>query len=362
MKNKLVVSIIGTVGIPARYGGFETLVEYLTYNLNGSFKFEVYCSSIAYRKKIKYHNNSKLCYVPLKANGFQSVFYDIVSMLFAFFRTDIFLILGVSGCIFLPFLRIFSKKKIIVNIDGLEWKRDKWNCIAKKFLKFSEFFAVKYAHHIVADNAAIARYVKDEYGVDSHTISYGADHVCHLPLSENTINFYPFVNSKYFFKVCRIEPENNIEMILMSFSNLSDNILVIVGNWSSSEFGINLKQKYSPLRNLYLLDPIYDQNILDQLRSNCFCYIHGHSAGGTNPSLVEAMYLGLPVISYDVDYNRCTTLNKALYFNNCMDLINLINKTPDDVLSSIGLSMQSHAESNYIWKNISSKYAKLFYL
>ena len=171
------VAIIGTVGLPAKYGGFETLSEYLTKHLGEKFEITVYCSSKSYENQLEYYNNAKLEYIALNANGVQSIPYDIVSIFKALKYADTLLILGVSGCIILPFVKMFSKKKIVVNIDGLEWKRAKWNKYAKAFLKFSEKMAVKYADVVVTDNKVIQNYVLSEYGEESELIAYGADHV-----------------------------------------------------------------------------------------------------------------------------------------------------------------------------------------
>ncbi len=143
------IAIIGTAGIPANYGGFETLAEYLTQQLGGALDLTVFCSSKNYPKKQVSHNNARLLYIPLNGNGIQSIFYDIFSMLRALFFADTFLILGVSGCIALPFIRFICRKHIVVNIDGLEWKRDKWSSFAKWFLKFSEKMAVKFSDEVI---------------------------------------------------------------------------------------------------------------------------------------------------------------------------------------------------------------------
>ncbi len=170
------IAIIGTVGVPAIYGGFETLAEYLTKYLGKKYELTVYCSSKSYSNKIIEYNNARLVYLPLNANGVQSIPYDILSILKALRYADTLLILGVSGCISLPFVKLISRKKIVVNIDGLEWKREKWNKFAKWFLKFSEKLAVKYADAVITDNKVIQNYVLSEYGVKSTLIAYGADH------------------------------------------------------------------------------------------------------------------------------------------------------------------------------------------
>jgi len=353
------IAIIGTVGLPAKYGGFETLTEYLTLHLSKKYDLTVYCSSKSYNKQLSHYNGAKLCYIPLKANGIQSVPYDIISIFKALRYADTLLILGVSGCIILPMVRILSKKKIIVNIDGLEWKREKWGGLAKWFLKLSEAHAIQYADTIVTDNKVIKNYVTNEYSKKSSLIAYGADHVKKLKLSQELLNKYTFLSKPYAFSVCRIEPENNLDIIIEAMSQQQKLQLVIVGNWNSNQYGQELIKKYSSFKHIHLLDPIYNQETLNQIRSNCYVYLHGHSAGGTNPSLVEAMYLGLPIISYSVNYNKETTEFKAYYFSNINELLNLINNLEHANLKPIGDKMKKIAYENYRWKNICQKYINI---
>ena len=354
------IAIIGTVGIPAKYGGFETLTEYLTKELGSSYEMTVYCSSKAYKNKLKSYHNAQLKYINLNANGVQSIPYDIISVFKSLRNSDALLILGVSGCIVLPFVKLISKKKIIINIDGLEWRREKWGKFIKWFLKYSEKLAVNNADEIITDNKAITDYVQSEYGAKSHLIAYGADHVANEVLSEEVILKYSFLKEEYSFKVCRIEPENNIHVILEAFSNLPREKLVIIGNWGNSDYGRKLKETYSSYKNIFLLDPIYNQKILNQLRSNCHIYIHGHSAGGTNPSLVEAMYLKLPIFAFGALYNKETTAYSALYFDNVLELIELLEKTSLKELELNAVNMKSIAEKKYTWKTISKQYSELF--
>ena len=162
------VAIIGTVGVPANYGGFETLVEQLIeYNHSEDLQYAVYCSRKSYTDERWVYHGAKIEYVGLNANGIQSIFYDIISLIRAGRKSDVVLILGVSGCAFLPLYRLFSKKRLVINIDGLEHRRDKWNKWVRKFLRFSEKQAVKYDDVIVTDNKGINDYVKKEYGKES---------------------------------------------------------------------------------------------------------------------------------------------------------------------------------------------------
>jgi len=357
------VAIIGTAGIPARYGGFETLAHHLVKNLGEHYDFKVYCDGTAYAKSERqtYWQHARLYYLPLKANGLQSIFYDIFSMIHALFTADTLIVLGVSGGIFLPFIKLLSSKQIIVNIDGLEWKRDKWNRMARWFLKFSEKIAVKYSHHQVSDNAKIQEYVEQEYGLVSQLIAYGADHCQRENLEAEDYQNYPFLANNYAFKVCRIEPENNVHKILAAYSKMPDQTLVVVGNWANSEYGKKLRASYVDLKNIYMLDPIYQATTLNKLRANCSLYVHGHSAGGTNPSLVEAMYLKLPVLAFDVGYNRATTRNQGVYFKNEEDLKSKITGLNQQKRQEIADMMYAIASEHYTWQQIASQYSRLIH-
>jgi glycosyltransferase involved in cell wall biosynthesis len=350
------VAIIGSVGIPAKYGGFETLVEYLSIHLSSKLDLTVYCSRKAYSERLKTYNNTHLRYIPLHANGAQSIPYDILSILHALFYAETLLILGVSGCCILPLVRLFTKKKIVINIDGLEWKRNKWGKFTKNFLKFSEKLAVRCADVIVADNVEIQRHVKNSYGKESVLIPYGGDHTARESLSKETLENYPFLKEDYALKVCRIEPENNIEMILEAFSLNTSLPLVIVGNWENSDFGKEMRKKYEQHNHIHLLNPIYNQHTLNEIRCGSKIYIHGHSAGGTNPSLVEAMSLGLPIFAYAVNYNKETTSNQALFFEDSSELVSLIEKRNDIDLALYGQKMQEIADQDYVWSIIAEKY------
>ncbi len=353
--NNRTLAIVGTVGVPGRYGGFEALAENLAvhHDLNKwPVNLIIYCSSVAYKSKKSSFRMASLVYIPLKANGVQSILYDAFSLFHAVFikRVDVILLLGVSGTIFLPLLSFRSKTKIITNIDGIEWRREKWSKFQKRFLKISEKLAVKYSDIIIADNESIVEYVANEYNSDARLIEYGGDHVLSVKSCKDWGIKLPHV---YAFVVCRIEPENNISLILEAFENQLTSGLVVVGNWDDSSYGRNLRSANSNA-NILLLDPIYDLNRLRYLRENATFYVHGHSAGGTNPSLVEAMHFGKCIIAFDCDFNRHTTKNAALYFGDADSLINSIALAVVD--ESIGPSMKKIAGREYTWKRIGDLY------
>lgn len=357
-KNK--ISVIGTVGVPANYGGFETLAENLVkYHDQNSLpeSLTLYCSSKTYPEKTPSYLSAQLKYVALNANGAQSIPYDIVSLFLAVWnRVDVILLLGVSGAIALPLIRIFSPARIITNIDGIEWRREKWQGFAKKFLRFSEKMAVRYSHEVISDNGAIADYVKQSYGVDSHIIAYGGDHAA--TAGATSVNEYA-LPEKYAFAVCRIEPENNVHMVIEAFASISSMALVIVGNWNNSDYGRELRNRYSGNNNLHLLDPIYDLGKLNTLRKQAQLYVHGHSAGGTNPSLVEAMHFARPVLAFDCSFNRSTTENQALFFSSADELQVLISTLNRDTTQSVALKMLEIAQRRYTWNIVAQQYFSL---
>jgi len=353
------VAIIGTVGVPAKYGGFETLTEnLLTYKSNADIQYQIYCSKRSYDQKPRFYKNARLFYLPFRANGAQSPVYDIISIFHALFTVDKLLILGVSGCLILPFVRLFSKKQIITNIDGLEYKREKWGKWTRKFLKFSEKMAVKFANVVIVDNKGIQDYVTIEYGRNAKLIEYGGDHA--LLETENSVPTELKIPAKsYAVTVCRIEPENNIHILLDAFGKMPDKKLVVIGNWEKANYGKNLKKQYAEYENIQMTNSIYDIKKLNAFRKNASYYVHGHSAGGTNPSLVEAMSLGLPVIAFDVVYNRETTENKAIYFENSDALCQIIRDLTDEKLKQNADEMKQIAESRYKWSIVVQKYENL---
>ena len=351
------ISIVGTAGIPANYGGFETLAQNLVEyhkKCNLDSKLIVYCSKNNYDNYQSTYLNAKLKYIPLNPNGIWSVAYDIISILDALIEgSDVILILGVSGAILFPLVKILTRRRIVVNVDGIEWRRDKWGVAARWFLRFSEYLAVKYSDITIADNEAISDYLVRKYAIQPKTISYGGDHTL-LAISKSIDNIsFPL---KYALSICRVEPENNLHLILDAFAQLSFLNLVIVGNWSNSEYGKNLYESYLNKSNLFLLDPIYDLGVLKNLRENAMLYVHGHSAGGTNPSLVEAMHFGLPILTYDCIFNRYTTENSCFYFNDVFSLKDNIEMLSKQDLKVVGRKMKEIANRRYTWDLIAKEY------
>jgi len=358
-KNKK-VAIIGTNGIPARYGGFETLAEYLTKELEADFYFTVYCSSI-YKKndRIKSYNNSKLIFLPFKANGIQSVFYDIISTFHAWFTSDVLLVLGPAAGFILPLTKFF-KKKIITNHGGLnEWEREKLSFFQRKYAYLNHKIAGQNSNENIADNLPLKESLFRAFGVKTKVIEYGGNHINIENISSKSLKKYSFLSNPYSLCVARAQVDNNLHLLIETFKDLPYKNLVIVSNWNISKYGQELWSKHQGLNNIFLVPAVYDKYELDVIRSNTELYIHSHSQCGTAPSLVEAMSYNIPVICFDVETNRETTEHKSFYFNNIYNLKLLITNLSDDKRFELKEEMFAISKKKYTWRIISNKYANL---
>ncbi len=353
------IAVIGTQGVPAHYGGFESLVENIIGpNQSNDVEYTVYCSTPLMDKSLPRYKGATLKYIPVNAHGARSILYDFLSMLKSLRDYDDMLILGVSGCTALPLIKTLTKARIIVNIDGHEYRRHKWGSVARAILKISEAAAVKYADTIITDNKGISEYVKTTYGRDTELIAYGGDHVMRtLPIHKQNriLKCYGLKPEEYACAICRTEPENNCEMILRAFNNHPPYKLVFIGNWGYSDYSKRLYKEYVKSPYIMLPDAIYDLDVLYAIRNNARCYIHGHSAGGTNPSLVEAMFFGRPILAFNVVYNRETTFGEALYFNNHENLRQLL----DFYLPQASM-LSEKARQFYSWNTIAKQYEDLY--
>lgn len=347
------IAIVGANGVPASYGGWDQIVEHYTLLNNPNFEFVVYCTYLTNENDYSRHNNAQVRVVRLDANGWQSIPYDVVSLYHAWRECDAAIMLGTSGALALPLFRL-AGLPVILNIDGAEWKRGKWNKVIKAFLWLSEYVGIHSAKVVVSDNEVLSEYVRSKYNKEPLTIAYGGDHVKQQPAGIKLAEL-ELSQKQYAIKVCRIVPENNVDLILNAFAETTIPF-VLVGNFNSSEFGRKLRSTYSSYANIKLVDPIYEPVFIDELRSNAGLYVHGHSVGGTNPSLVEAMCLGLNILAFDVDYNRATTDNQAHYFGNKIELISLLEDYENGTLRDNTATLNSIGHRKYSWSAIMTGY------
>lgn len=354
------LAIVGTAGLPAAYGGFETLAENLVLyaeRAHPGLDLAVFCSGRAPAPGVQRFHGARLRYLPLSANGVASIPYDLWSLaLAAWSRTDAVLVLGVSGAVALPLVRCFTRMRIVTNIDGIEWRRAKWGRAARAFLRLSEWLAVRCSHVVVADNQGVADHVAQHYGAACTVIAYGGDHAVDAPSRPYPVPLPP----RYALALCRIEPENNVDLVLEAFANAPALPLVFVGNWEASAYGRALRARYQDAPHLRLLDPEYGAGALKTLRAGASLYVHGHSAGGTNPSLVEMMHFGVPVAAFDCVFNRCTTHGQAWYFSSAAQLAAVVAAVVAGSASgdgqAVGARMQALARQHYTWERVGAAY------
>lgn len=357
----LELAIIGTVGLPARYGGFETLTQELSSRFVSDHSVLVYCTRHGRTDFPEKLGQIELAYVDWNANGWQSIIYDFVCLWRATRRAKTILVLGVSGGLAIPILRrVAPRVRFITNVDGVEWKREKWGRLARWILKISELAAVRASHTVVADNQGIVEHVRNHYGRDSALIAYGGDNH-NEPIDLQVPRDTRFSVGEYYFTVCRIEPENHLHVILQAFAAAPEQRLVIVGNWDISEYSRRLYKHYSHHDNIELINPIYNQGRLCRLRQEARAYIHGHSAGGTNPSLVEAMFSAVPILAFDVSYNRYTTEKRAAYWKSASELVELIQASAQQQLSENGAAMFAIARRRYTWAEVAKSYESILF-
>ena len=332
------IAIIGTNGLPAKYGGFETLADQLVQNFDKkTHRIIVYCSKTPKKLRHEYYNGAQLIYFPFKANGWQSLIYDFLSITHALFKASDLIILGFSGAFAFPINKIF-KKNIIFNIGGIEWKKVRGSKLTSKIeislKKYMEKLCVLNSNTVIIDNLYFEDYILEKYKRKPILAEYGGDHTKILDVTKEMAHNYPFLYTNYALSVSRAQEDMNIHILIEKLFSENAN-------------------KY---KNIILLEAIYDPIELDVVRSHTSLYIHSHSLCGTAPSLVEAMSLNIPVISFDAQTNRYTTENKTLFFKDSLSLIKILKDIDDNKLLEIKEKMFKIARSRYTWKRISNIY------
>jgi len=365
MKKKK-LALIGTNGIPAKYGGAETFYENLTRELSDKYDITVYCSKKQPKKEVgNSYLGAKLKYYPLSANGWQAIPFDTLSILHAARKADILYIFGASAVFVVSVLRFFGfKKKVFFNHGGLnEWEREKYSPIMKAYSKWNRKVTRDKVIHVV-DNELYRKSLYDTFGIPEesvHVIRYGGDQARSVTPDDSFIQKYPFLKEEYYVSVSRAQVDNNLHIVLDAFAKMPDKKLVLVSNFKVSQYGIDLYEKYKKaFPNIILIPGIYDKQELNAVRSNAYAYVHSHSQCGTPPSLCEAMNLGLPIISFNAEVNHEVTGENALFFTTADDLVKIVenvSKRDLDVLSSKSLQL---AKAELTWEHIGKQYSALF--
>lgn len=353
------IAIIGTRGIPNHYGGFEQFAEYLSryLALNGH-EVTVYNShDHPYQGKEWNGVKIKHQYDPEDKIGTAGQFiYDLNCILDCRKSNyDIILQLGYTSSSVWGFL-LPKNSIVITNMDGLEWKRTKYSRKVQSFLRWAEKLAVKTSNYLVSDSIGIQNYLKEKYAIASEYIAYGA-HLFENPEAEilEDYNVKPY---GYDMLIARLEPENSIEVILDGVTaSGNDRPFLVIGN-HKTKYGEYLKTKFIDVPKIRFAGTVYDIRIVNNLRYFSNIYFHGHTVGGTNPSLIEAMASNAFICANDNIFNSSILTEDAVYFSNAGDVKNVINtklKSADEVKQQLA-NNHHKIRDTFSWEIINRQY------
>ena len=374
------VFIIGARGYHSNYGGWETFVSNLVdYYDDKDTVFHIsMITDDENQKEYKVNNNIIVNPIYIKIKGSSKMFlYTINSFKYYIkyvkennIKNSYFYILGLKLFNYLKIKRKTAKKlgiNIIVNPDGLEWQRSKWSYPIKKFFLMSEKLMLNNCDKIVCDSLGIEEYVLNKYpklkGKTTY-IAYGYEDVNLENVNEKEIlKKYNLKKEDYLLTVGRCVPENNYELIIKDFiKSKIDKQLVIISNLSSTKYSDDLKEIAKGDKRIVFIDGVYDKIELACIRKNAFLYIHGHSVGGTNPSLIESLSLTSLNLLYDVCFNRYAGEDTCLYFKEKGSLTKLLND--ENKLKKhrkkLGPKAKKRVKENFTWKIIVGKYKEIF--
>lgn len=357
------IALIGTRGVPASYGGFETCVEELGKRLvERGHEVTVYCRAGYYETKRPDYLGMRLKYLPhLKRKSLDTLSHTLLSVFDAICQPyDVLMVFNAANSPTLIIPRLLGKK-IAINTDGLEWKRGKWGAVAKAYYQCSEWLSTKLAHRVVADSTGIQDYYRQRYNTDTTYIAYGA-----YPNKSTTpelLDRFGLEPDSYFLQITRFEPENNPLLTLEAFKKLNtDKKLVLVG-------GVPYESPYSRQivaeknERVVLPGPIYDKELLNELWCNCYAYIHGNEVGGTNPALLQAMASGCFTIAIDVPFSRDVLRHGGIYFmkrpEDLTEKMRWALEHPDDRPAYCSRAVQRIIE-RYSWEKVADDYEALF--
>ncbi len=308
--------ILGTRGIPGNYGGFETFAERLAlYLKTKDWDVVVYCQSIGKEAGETTWNGITLVNIPVPKNSaFWSIIFDLKCTFHALKQPGIILLLGYNTAIF-SLLYSLKKRIVITNMDGMEWWRRRWNIFQKAWLFLNERCAIWFSQHLIADHPQIKMYFLEQ-GIPGHQVSsipYCSDAV--VKADVNLLRQFELTKSRYALVIARSEPENSILEIVSAFSQRHRGYkLVILGNYVPAENPYHKEVLAAASEEVIFTGAIYDKEILNALRFHAGLYIHGHKVGGTNPSLIEALAAGMPVLAHYNRFNYWVAGSEARYF------------------------------------------------
>jgi glycosyltransferase involved in cell wall biosynthesis len=358
------VALIGDRGIPARYSGFSTLVEELATGLvrDHGFDVTVYCRNHYYEDRAPAYRGVRRVFLPAPGGkSFESIVHSNLAILHAALGGfDAALVVDPGNGPFLLPLRLRGTPTA-VHTDGLGWQRRKWSPLQQKYYRWSEKASARLAHWLVTDSRAMQAYYRESYRAESSFIPYSGE--VGDPPSDEALARYGLEPRGFYLVVARIEPENNVDLIIREYRAAGlDKPLVVVGGspYASAYADAVAAENDGKVR---CLGGVFESAVLNGLYRHCYAYLHGHQVGGTNPSLLRAMYGGAACIAYDVVFHREVLGDAGLFFppepGRLAELFRRIDREPEE-MARRGREAQARERALYRWDAVVAGYAELF--
>ncbi|MBT1257655.1 DUF1972 domain-containing protein [Rhodococcus erythropolis] len=354
------IAMIGTRGVPARYGGFETAVEEIGSRLvEGGHEVVVYCRGK--NRSPSYRGMERIPLPALKHPILETLSHTALSVGHLLrHRCDAAIVFNAANAPLLPAIRA-ARIPVAVHVDGLEWKRGKWGPVGRRYYLVNERVSVWLADELISDAEGIADYYRERYDTPSMFLPYGA------PIRDSTdlsrLSELDLTEHGYHLVVARLEPENQVDRIIEGYLQSDAQLpLIVVGSVPyESEHEKRVNELAASDSRIRQLGGVWDQDLLDTLYAGAASYLHGHTVGGTNPSLLRAMGAGANVIAWDVNFNREVLGDNGVFFNGLTQLSAALEETESDPTAAAerGLRARAHAAATYRWDEVTKGYEQL---
>jgi glycosyltransferase involved in cell wall biosynthesis len=356
------IALVGTRGVPARYGGLETCVEEVGSRLAGrGHEVVVYCRRLGgdpAEELDTYKGMNLVHFGALRKRSLETLSHTALSVQHLVrHRTDAAVVFNAANAPFLPALRA-ARIPVATHVDGLEWKRDKWGGAGRRYYLMAERLAVKWSDALIADAVGIQDYYLDKFAKPTELITYGAPILDRA--GDHRLAELGLISGGYHLVVARFEPENHVDMIVEGYAASAAELpLIVVG---SAPYADAYTQRVHSLADgrVTFLGGVWDQQLLDQLYANAFTYLHGHSVGGTNPSLLRALGASAATTAFDVNFNREVLGPAGRYFRDAADVRRQVEASERDIAETVELGTLARIQANkYDWDDVTDRYEEL---
>ena len=353
------VAMVGTRGVPAQYGGFETAVEEIGRRLAADgHRVVVYCRNPG-QSQTEHLGMELVNLSAMRKRSLETLSHTGLSVSHALrHRPDAAVLFNAGNAPYIPLLKA-ARIPTAVHVDGLEWKRAKWQGFGARYYRWAERAAARSGLPLIADAQGIADHLRVTYGADSHVIAYGAPI---LDPASDRLAELGLTRGAYHLVVARLEPENHVDVVVRGYAESgSPHPLVVVGSAPYGDAHVAEIRAAAGESDTRFVGAVWDQDLLNELYAGSLSYLHGHSVGGTNPSLLRALGCAAPVTAFDVNFNREVTAGNARFFEDPASVATAIradDQDPDGAAAR-GAEGQRHAAATYRWDDVAEAYLEL---